>query len=217
MTNLSAMTDFWSAILQAARQMHWAEVAAVFFNILYIFLAMRQNRWCWPFGIIASVLSIYLFYISKLYAESVLYFYYVLVGIYGWYSWKDPQTQAGLPISRWNLHEHTVAIGAGVLLACLLACLLKYFTDAQLPIIDSFTTIFSFIATYMVARKLLENWIYWIVIDMVTVGLYFSRGLYLYALLMVVFTLLAAIGYQQWLRSWRDAEGQRGSEKKAIV
>ena len=107
------MKEIWPVILDAAQQLHWSEIGAVVFNIIYLLLAMRQNRWCWPFGIVASLLSIYLFVLSQLYAESILYIYYVLAGIYGWYAWKGPKRQSQLPISTWSLPQHFFALVGG--------------------------------------------------------------------------------------------------------
>ncbi|MEL6865909.1 MAG: nicotinamide riboside transporter PnuC [Bacteroidota bacterium] len=191
-------STLFQLIFQAAAQMHWSEILAVLFNLIYLIFAMRENRWCWPFGIIASVLSIYLFFISKLYAESILYFYYVLAGIYGWYTWGNRYKEKELPISTWSFEQHARVLAIGFVLSALLAFILQQFTDAQMALVDAHTTIFSFIATYMVTQKILENWIYWIIIDMITIGLYISRELYLYALLMVLFTIMAVWGYRAW-------------------
>ncbi|MDX1666923.1 MAG: nicotinamide riboside transporter PnuC, partial [Saprospiraceae bacterium] len=161
--------------------------------------AARENIWCWFFGLLNAVLSIYLFFLAKLYAESVLYFYYVLASVYGWYAWQyERRNQKPLHIITWPWHYHLLTILAGTMLSLLLAWVLWEYTDAQLPIIDAHTTIFSFIATFLVTRKVLENWIYWIVIDAVSVGLYWSRDLYLYALLMFAYTFIAIWGYGQW-------------------
>ncbi len=178
--------------------MHWAEVGAVVLGVVYVVLAARENIWCWIFGILSSALSIYLFFLSKLYAESILYFYYVIAGIYGWYAWHKRKGQNELKISTWKISHHLLAIVLGIALSLLLAWILKTYTDAQMPLVDAHTTIFSFIATYMVTRKKLENWLYWIVIDTVSVGLYASRGLYLYAFLMIIYTIIAISGYLSW-------------------
>ncbi len=186
----------------ALLQMHWAELYAVITGVLYIFLAARENIWCWFFGIVSSILSIYVFYFSKLYAESFLYFYYVIAGFYGWYSWKKgPNAKEILEISRWKWSHHFFAIFSGVLLSLALAFILRQYTDAKMPLIDAHTTIFSFIATYMTTRKILETWIYWVVIDMVSIGLYWSRELYLYSLLMLIYTIMAIYAYYNWKKT----------------
>ncbi len=204
--------DWVEMLLEAAGNLHWAEVGAVLFGIVYIVLAARENIWCWLFGIVGSALSIYLFILSKLYAESILYAYYVLAGFYGWWAWtndRDADREHQMSIITWAPKRHVWTIVLGVLLSLGLAFLLRRYTDAQFPVVDAHTTIFSFIATYLVTRKVLSNWVYWIVIDAVSIGLYAGRGLYLYALLMAVYTVIAIYGYRAWRRSWAT-----GREKK---
>ncbi len=197
------MQDIWEGL----RAMHWAELGAVLCGIAYIILAAREHIACWFFGILNGGLSVYLFYQSGLLAESVLYLYYVLAGIYGWYAWaytrrpdQDPSLQ--LLVGEWRWTIHLVLIASGVILSLLVAWFLQAYTQAQMPLIDAHTTVFSFIATYLVTRKILSNWIYWIVIDGVSVWLYASRDLYLYALLMAGYTLLAFWGYWSWRRHY---------------
>lgn len=199
------MLDF---ILTTFQEMHWAELWAVPMGIIYVVLAARENIWCWLFGIVNAVLSVYLFYVYQLYAESILYWYYVLAGFYGWYAWgKKNRTSEDLKISTWTIPTHAKAIVCGVVLSLLLGYTLKYFfEDAAMPLIDAHTTIFSFIATYMTTRKILENWIYWIVIDIVTVGLYAQRDLNFYAILMVIYTVIAVIGFFKWKQAREKAE-----------
>ena len=189
-------------VLEALWAMHRVEVAAVLTGIVYVILAARENIWCWFFGIISAGLSIYLFIISRLYAESVLYFYYVLAGIYGWYAWRKRSDNNELKISVWPISYHLLALLLGVILSFGLATLLRTYTDAALPLVDSHTTIFSFIATFMVTRKVLENWLYWIVIDAVSVWLYWSRDLYLYAILMLAYSIIAVWGLLAWKKQY---------------
>lgn len=195
-----------TVITDAIKNMTWVEIVAVLTGLIYVILAVRENILCWPFGIISSVLSIYLFYTGRLYADAVLYFYYVIAGIYGWYAWYgrasgasigDNDTKA-ISIHTWPWKSHFMSIVLGVLLSFVLAFILKNYTDAEIPLLDSFTTIFSFIATYMVTRKILENWLYWIVIDIVATGMYFYKAYYLYALLMIIYTIMAVIGFLNW-------------------
>lgn len=189
-------------IITAFKGMHWSEYWGVATGIVYIILAAKQNIWCWLFGIVSSLLSIYLFFISKLYAESILYFYYVLAGLYGWYSWsKRSEEKEQLQISKWPWSTHTIAIVGGIALSFILAWILEQYTDAAAPLVDAHTTIFSFIATYMTTRKILSTWVYWVVIDTVSVGLYWYRGLLLYGILMIIYTIMAIYAYVEWKKS----------------
>lgn len=186
-------------ILETALNMHWAEVAAVICGVFYVVLAAKGNIWCWFWGGLNAVLSIYLFVEIKLYAESALYFYYLIAAVYGWYAWKyaDRVSEEG-GITEWPWRWHLLLILSGFALSFFLYQILVRFTDAQMPLIDAHTTVFSFLATYLVTRKVLSNWLYWIIIDAISVGLYASRGIYLYAILMAVYTIIAYFGYRAW-------------------
>lgn len=185
--------------------MHPIEVIAVLCNVIYVILAARENIWCWLFGIVGSGISIALFVSAKLYAEAVLFVFYVVMGIYGWILWRRNQVAhtAGTEsvefrIQLWPWTRHISLIMAGLLMAAGVGLLLKNYTDAQFPLLDSFTTIFSILTTWMTAKKLLENWIYWIVLNSVSVFLYFSRDLQLYAMLSVVYVAMAVYGFVTW-------------------
>ena len=174
------------------------EIAAVILGIIYVMLAAKNKISCWIFGILGSLLSIVLFVVyAKLYAEAVLYIFYVLAGIYGWINWKNQKNET--EVYQRKLIIHLIIIGIGIVLSVgLYFVLTSFFEEAKRPMIDSFTTIFSFIATYLTTKKWIENWIYWIVIDAVTTYLYFSRGLEIYALLMLAYSVIAVYGYLQW-------------------
>lgn len=174
------------------------EITAVVLGLLYVFLIAANKISCWVFGILGSVVSIYLFIVhAKLYAEAVLYVFYVVAGIYGWMNWNKQEEPNEVYIRSFKVHLYIMIIGS-LLAVSLYFVLSNWFTAAQKPMIDSFTTIFSFIATYITAKKWLENWIYWIIIDAVTTYLYFSRGLEIYAMLMLVYTIIAVYGYLRW-------------------
>ena len=176
------------------------EIIAVVFGLAYVILAARKNIWCWLMGIIGSIASIYLFVeYSKLYSEAILYVYYVATGIIGWVNWKNAEDD--LKIIRKPVRSHLVFIGFGILFSGLFYLLVaNVFTDAAKPLIDSFTTVFSFMATWITIKRWLSNWIYWVVIDAVTTFLYIDRGLDLYACLMVLYTFLAAYAYWEWVK-----------------
>lgn len=186
-------------MLEALQNMHWAEVAAVICGLIYIVLVTKENIWCWFWGGLNALLSIYLFIEIQLYAESILYAYYFLAAIYGWYAWKFAKRVSDTnAIVEWSWQRHLALILIGFAAAYLLYLLLSNYTDAQMPLVDAHTTIFSFLATYLVTRKVLSNWLYWIVIDAISVWLYISRGIELYALLMLVYTVIAVLGYFNW-------------------
>ena len=178
------------------------EISGTFFGVVYVILAAKRNIWCWFAGMISSILSVYLFWVySKLYAEAILYFYYVIAGIIGWIQWSNPKKDRPF-ITRVTYTKHIVFIFSGIVLSVGLYFLISFvFPDAARPLIDSFTTVFSFLATWITIRKWISSWIYWIVIDSISVGLYWSRDLNIYAFLMVFYTFLAIYGYYSWKKS----------------
>lgn len=174
------------------------EIVAVIFGVLYTVLMAKNKISCWIFGIIGSLLSVYLFIeYAKLYAEALLSVFYVFAGIYGWVVWKKQEVIE--EVYQRKLITHVKLISIGIVLSFLMYFGLAYFfKEAQKPLIDSFTTIFSFIATYLMAKKWIENWFYWIAIDGVSVYLYSTRGLEIYALLMFAYTIIVVYGYFKW-------------------
>ena len=174
------------------------EIVAVIFGVLYTVLMAQNKISCWIFGIIGSLLSVYLFIeYAKLYAEAVLYVFYVFAGIYGWMQWKNQKDLT--EVYQQKISTHIKLITGGTIVSILLYFGLSYlFKEAEKPLIDSFTTVFSFIATYLMAKKWIENWYYWLIIDGVSVYLYYTRELEIYALLMLVYTGLVVYGYWKW-------------------
>jgi nicotinamide mononucleotide transporter len=182
------------------------EVASVAFSLAYLVLAVRQSLWCWPAALIATLLSLVVFAEARLYPDSALQVFYAVMAVYGWRQWQsrpDASTAATtLPVSTWPPSYHVTAIAGCVIAAAVLGTLLSR-TDAAFPYLDSFTSVGAVVTTYMVAKKILENWIYWLVIDGLGVYIYWSRELYLYAGLFVIYLVLVVIGFARWHRDWR--------------
>ncbi|AFD08519.1 nicotinamide riboside transporter PnuC [Solitalea canadensis] len=181
------------------------EIVASLFSILYLWYLMKEKVIAWPFGILASLLSIYLFMTSRLYSESILNSYYVLMGFYGWWQWNRPKTDP-LPVSVWNLKTHIISIGTGLLLSAFLGYFFHTQTNADYPYVDATITIFSFIATYKESRKILSAWPYWIIINTSAIMLYIIKGLYIYAALMALYDVMSVFGYRFWLNSYHQQQ-----------
>jgi nicotinamide mononucleotide transporter len=182
--------------------MSMAETTAVILAIVYLLLAIRQNILCWPVAVASCVIYIWLMYDAGLYMESALQLFYIAMAVYGWFSWSQGEgAQPALPVTSWPLVFHVVPLGLIALLTVVSGALLSSYTEAVLPYLDSFTTWGAIVATWMVARKVLQNWCYWFVIDAVSVYLYTSRGLFLTALLFCLYLLLIFIGYRAWRQS----------------
>lgn len=177
------------------------EAAAVALAIAYLVLAIRESAWCWAAGIASSAIYLVLFFHASLYMESVLQLFYGGVSVYGWAHWS--RAAAELPVVTWSPRRHALALGLIALLALANGALLSAYTPAALPYLDSLTAWGSVVTTWMVARKVLENWIYWFVIDGLSAGIYASRGLWLTAALFVAYLVLIVIGYRAWRRHLR--------------
>lgn len=180
------------------------ELTAVILALAYLVLAIRQNIWCWFCAAISTVMYVYLFARANLYMESLLNVFYFGMAIYGWTVWRSGETDGELPVSVWPLQVHVYAVSGIIFLAAATGFLLAIFTDAAYPYIDSATTFAAVWATFLVARKILENWWYWLVIDVVSVFIYWTRGLEATAVLFIVYVVLIPIGLVAWTRSWRQ-------------
>ena len=177
------------------------EISAVALAVAYLVLAIRQNIWCWPAQLLSSCLYMSLFFAASLYMESVLQVFYASMAVYGWRQWRyGGEKSSGVRIHVWSFGQHFIAL-IGILGVSMLLGWGMSHTGAAFPYADSLTTVAAILATYMVARKVLENWIYWFVIDSISIYLYVARELYLTALLFFLYIILIFIGFRSW---WRD-------------
>ena len=182
-------------VLSGLRALPPLETVAVLLAIAYLLLVIRQNILCWPAALISTALYMVIFAEARLFMESVLQVFYGAMAIYGWVRWRRGEGEQALPVRTWSSRQHAVALLSIVCLTLAFGAALQL-TTAALPFADSFTTVAALVATYMVAQKLLENWLYWFVIDAVSVYLYVSRGLWLTALLFGLFGLFMAARLQ---------------------
>lgn len=198
---------FLAQVVEQARAQSLLEVVAVVAAILYLVLAIRQNIACWFFAAISTSVYVYLFVEAKLYMESLLNVFYLGMAFYGWYVWSRQRPgEQRKAVTVWPFHVHIVAIVAISLLATLNGYWLHANTDAAYPYIDSLTTWFAIWATYLVAEKVLENWWYWLAIDVVAIFIYWSRDLQLTSVLFVLYVLMIPFGLRSWMRSMPRAQ-----------
>ena len=183
---------------------NWFEIVAALLAITYLLLAMRQDARCWIAWIISSLMYLFVMYSAGLYMEAGLQIFYLLMGFYGLYQWQYKlANNEALKIKVWPITTHMMCLTALFLLVITSGYILSNNTDAASPYIDAFTTWGAIIASYMVAKKILENWIYWFVIDFVSVFLFVSRELYPTALLFCLYLFLVIIGYRSWKNEWQ--------------
>ena len=189
---------------------NWVEIAGAVLSVIYLYLSIREKSALWIFGFISSLLYIFVFFESKLYADMSLSFYYLGVSIFGWITWQQKTTQlqdTKLHITRISGKKQLLQYVLGTLIAYLAYYLiLQYLTDSTIPAADSVVGALSVIATWMLAKKKIENWLIWIVVDAFAAGLYFYKELYPTAILFVIYTVMAVVGYKQWKKTLNSSK-----------
>lgn len=177
------------------------EFLAVVSAIAYLLLAVRQDIRCWFAAILSSFLYFFIMFSAGLYMEAGLQIFYILMAVYGWSQWREESTaNIKLSVKTWKPINHLFSISLILLLAYTSGLILEKFTNAVFPFIDALTTWGAIVATYMVAKKLLENWIYWFVIDSISIFLFMSRGLVLTSILFFIYLIIIYFGYKSWAR-----------------
>ena len=198
------MIEFFSTVWDQFLRNSLLELTAVVFAIVYLVLAVRENILCWFAAGISTLIFLYIFWDVKLYMESGLQVYYLGMAVFGWYQWRlanDGSTS--LQVSMWSMREHLLALVLIALLTFTSGYLLHSGTDARLPYLDSLTTWGSVVTTFMVVRKVLENWIYWLVIDSISIYLYIDRELYFTAILFAVYIVIIFFGWLTWSKRYQ--------------
>ena len=183
------------------------EILAVVMAVAYLVLAIRQNIWCWLCAAISTAIYVWLTFVAKLYMDTALQVFYFAMAAYGWYVWTTGRRDGHeKPVVVWPVSTHAIALAviAGVGMAN--GYLLDARTDAAFPYLDALTTWAAVWATFLVARKVLENWWYWLAIDIASIFIYWSRELQLTSLLFVVYVIMIPFGLISWTRSWREAK-----------
>jgi nicotinamide mononucleotide transporter len=206
------MSAWLQSLLTSAQSMSPWETVAVILAIAYLLLAVKENILCWFFAFISTAIYTVLFWDVSLFMESALNVYYMAMAVFGWYQWTHGGKNGGekpkaLGVQTMTGKQHLAVIASIAILSFASGYLLNEHSAAAWPYVDSFTTWASVITTYLVTRKYLENWIYWIIIDAVSVPLYIDRGLNLTAVLFVAYIVIAVIGYFSWREHLRT-EGE---------
>lgn len=190
------------------------EIIAVLASLTYVILASREYRGCWLAAILGSSIYVLVFFQYQLYMDSALNIFYVVMAVYGWLMWKNRQpkidlvaaaTEKKTTIKVWSCKKHINAIASIILLSALSGFYLDNYTDAAFPYLDSLTTWSSFLATWMIVNKILENWLYWIVIDAASIYLYINKELYFTALLFGLYVIIATYGYLNWKKLYQKS------------
>jgi nicotinamide mononucleotide transporter len=193
----------------AWRSASWVEISAAALAVLYLVLAIGQRRSCWVAAFVSSCLYVLVLFQARLYMESVLNGFYAVMAVYGYWHWRAGPGETRLAICRWPLSRHAAALLGVLALSAVSSFYLRRYTPAAWPFTDSLVTWSSVFATFLVARKVYENWHWWLIIDATALCLYFGRHLYPTSLLFALYLGLIVIGMRQWRLSMRSLADAR--------
>lgn len=174
------------------------EIIGVVSSLLYIYFATKENRLCFLFGLISSTIYVYICFSYQLYFDTIINLYYIVMSFVGWAMWSENKNKVEEKVK--SIQNKTFLLYAiiGGLATLVFGGIALNFSDASLPFVDSFTTVFAIIATVMVVKKQIENWLIWIIVDGVGIGMYFYKELYFTSFLFLIYTIIAIQGYRKW-------------------
>ncbi|HBH24588.1 MAG TPA: hypothetical protein DDY13_14345 [Cytophagales bacterium] len=199
---------FLQEIIEYAEQLKLFEIAGVAFGLLCVWLLIKENVLTWPLALIHVVISLFIYWKVKLYADFGLYVFYFFMNLYGWYYWmygkKRKKHQGEVPITHLKLNQFLIIMGISIVGIAALGTLFEKYTDAALPYWDSATTVLSLSAMWITARKKIENWHFWFVIDIMAGIIYIVKGIYFYSFLYLVYVGMAVSGYLHWKKSMEN-------------
>ena len=179
----------------------WTEIIAVVLALAYVLLAIRQSIACWVAAFVSSCLYVWVFFAARLYMDSALNVFYAVMAVYGFWQWRSVDKDGAHHVRRWSLSRNALAAAAILTLSAVNGYFLSRYTPAAFPFIDSMVSWAAVFATFLVARKVYENWHWWLIIDAASACLYFAKGLYLTVLLFALYLALILIGMREWRRS----------------
>ncbi len=180
------------------------ELIATVVSIIGVWLTARQIIWCWPVSLLGLIFQLYIFSSSGLYMQSFLQFFYMGVTFYGWYNWLyGGENKSALKVKRIRAKNAALYLLAGIISAFIIGILFENFTDDPLPWLDSATSVCGIIATLLMAKKIIENWLIWILNDIVVSGMCYYQELYIFAFLYFIFIILAIYGYSEWKKEMK--------------
>ena len=198
--------DFFDSIIYFFKSTGLLEWCGVFTGILCVWLAAKNNIWNWPIACISVIIYVFIFFEGKLYADAGLQLYFLATNIYGWYYWNQQRNNPTQerPVKNISSKEVILSIIGIVAFTAILGFTLFHKTDAAFPFIDSFCTACSIIAQIFLARKVIQNWLIWIFVDVIYVGVYFSKDLAATGMMYMLYIGIATMGYIDWRRIYRE-------------
>ena len=198
------MNELLVSFTQYLSTLPWLELIAMLLALAYVILAAQGSLWCWPAAFISTALYTVIFYDVLLLMESALNAYYLVMAVYGYWAWQknsvgnNKEQVQPLAIVSWRASWHIKVCLLLTVISLLLGYVMATYTPAAFPYLDTFTTVFAVFATYLVTQKVLENWLYWLVIDFVSIYLYLEKDLMPTVVLFAIYVLIAAYGYLKW-------------------
>ena len=208
------MTDLLASINNYLVTAPWLELIAMLLALAYVILAAQGSIWCWPAAFISTAIYTIIFYDVSLLMESALNVYYLVMAVYGYWIWQknsksdQKQNTTALAIVSWQASWHLKACLILSVISFILGYIMANNTTASFPYLDTFTTVFAVFTTYLVAQKVLENWLYWIIIDAVSIYLYIEKGLIPTTVLFIINVIIAGYGYFKWQSIYRQAKAK---------
>lgn len=201
-----AVSEFFDLFAQNIVQTTLIEVIAVIFGLMSVWYSMRVNILVYPTGIVSVVIYVYICLIAGLYADMAINFIYFVMSVYGWYNWLRPaENKPQRPVRFATKKQNSIAAIAALISFFAINHILVHYTDSNVPAIDAFTTAVFIVGMWLMAEKKVENWIYWIIGDIVSIPLYFYKGLVMTSFQYTVFLVLAVLGFIAWKKEAKHA------------
>jgi len=200
-------SQFFEIFYQNILDTSLLEIIAVIFGLLSVWYAKKENIWVFPTGIVSVIIYVYICFFAKLYADMGINFVYFVMSIYGWYVWsRKDESKKPPPISKCTRKQHIISLIMFVFFFIVLSYFLRNHTDSNVPWIDSFTTAVFIVGMWLMAIKKVENWIAWIIGDLISIPLYFYKGLVFTSFQFTIFLVIAIMGYIEWKRKLEESQ-----------
>ncbi len=202
------MTELWQQLLNQWQLQTALELIATVLALSYTVLAIRHSLWCWPAALASTVLTLQIMLSANLYTDALLQLYYAGMALYGWWNWQQLRNQSGQTqqVVEWRGSQHLLLISLTAVAGLCLGFLMQQYTSTDFAWLGAQISCFAVVTTYLVAKKVVSNWLYWIVIDAASIYMYLQKDLYFFSALFVIYTLTAASGYFAWRSNYRQQQ-----------
>lgn len=207
------MAEFWHSLLSQGQLQTGLELLATALALCYTVLAIRHSLWCWPAALLSTLLTVHIMLQTNLLSHALLQLYYAGMAIYGWWHWRQLHGESAIakPVIEWSRSRHLQLIMVTACLGLLFGYLMRRYTNTEMAYLDALISAFSVLGTYLTAQKVVSNWLYWVVIDVISVYMFVAQGLFFFAALFVIYTVIAASGYLTWRHNFRQQQMNSGS------